>query len=76
MHAHERARIEPSLRELEGRLDPGTFVRVHRSAAVNLDFVEKLEPHVHGQYVITMRGGSRVTSSRRHGARLREVLKK
>ena len=67
--------VRTSLRELEGRLDPGVFMRVHRSAVVNLEFVQKLEPYFHGEYVITLRSGARLTSSRSYSGRLREVLK-
>lgn len=67
--------VRTSLRELEQRLDPALFVRVHRSAVVNLDFIKKLEPYFHGEYVITLKDGSRLTSSRSYSARLRELLK-
>ena len=67
--------VRTSLRELESRLDPAVFVRVHRSAFVNLDYVQKLEPYFHGEFVITLRGGTRLTSSRTYSARLRELLK-
>ena len=67
--------VRASLRELESRLDPAVFVRVHRSAFVNLDFVQKLEPYFHGEFVITLRDGSRLTSSRTYSARLRALLK-
>jgi two-component system LytT family response regulator len=61
---------------LERELDPERFVRVHRSAIVNVDCVSQVEPHVHGEYVITMRDGARLTSSRAHGARLRALLER
>jgi two-component system LytT family response regulator len=67
--------VRTSLRELESRLDPAVFVRVHRSAFVNLDFVQKLEPYFHGEFVITLRDGERLTSSRTYSARLRTMLK-
>jgi two-component system LytT family response regulator len=67
--------VRTSLRELESRLDPVVFVRVHRSAFVNLDYVQKLEPYFHGEYVITLRGGAQLTSSRTYSARLRAMLK-
>jgi two-component system, LytTR family, response regulator len=67
--------VRTSLRELETRLDPDRFVRVHRSAVVNLDFVQKLEPYFHGELVITLSDGSRLHSSRSYSGRLRELLK-
>jgi two-component system LytT family response regulator len=67
--------VRTSLRELESRLDPAVFVRVHRSAFVNLDFVQKLEPYFHGEFVITLTDGARLTSSRSYSGRLRALLK-
>jgi two-component system, LytTR family, response regulator len=67
--------VRTSIRDLEERLDPAVFVRVHRSTIVNLDFVKKLEPYFHGEYVITLKDGSRLTSSRSFAGRLRELLR-
>lgn len=67
--------VRTPIRELEERLDPAMFVRVHRSAIVNLDFIKKLEPYFHGEFVITLKDGSQLTSSRSYSGRLREVLK-
>jgi two-component system LytT family response regulator len=76
LHADGKEHIvRTSLRELEQRLDPALFVRVHRSAVVNLDFIKKLEPYFHGEFVITLKDGSRLTSSRSYSARLRQLLK-
>lgn len=67
--------VRETLKSVEARLDPSKFVRVHRSAIVNVDCVATLEPHVHGQYVLTMKDGSRITSSRTHSGKLRALLK-
>jgi two-component system LytT family response regulator len=67
--------VRETLKSVEARLDPRKFVRVHRSAIVNVDCVATFEPHVHGQYVLTMKDGSRITSSRTHSPKLRALLK-
>jgi two-component system LytT family response regulator len=67
--------VRETLKSVEARLDPTKFVRVHRSAIVNVDCVATLEPHVHGQYVLTMKDGSRITTSRTHSAKLRALLR-
>ena len=67
--------VRETLKSVEARLDPSKFVRVHRSAIVNVDCVATLEPHVHGQYVLTMKDGARITSSRTHSGKLRALLK-
>ena len=67
--------VRTAMRDLEARLDPAVFVRVHRSAIVNLDFIKKLEPYFHGEFVITLKDGSQLTSSRSYSAKLREMLR-
>ena len=66
--------FEP-LKVLEGRLDPEKFLRVHRSAIVNLERIVSVEPYFHGEYTLTLRDGTKLTSSRTHSARLRALLR-
>jgi two-component system LytT family response regulator len=76
LHARGRVHlVRDTMRAFEAKLDPSRFVRVHRSAIVNLDHVRRLEPHAHGEYVITLADGTRLTSSRAHGARLHALLR-
>lgn len=67
--------VRDTLGGVEARLDPDRFVRVHRSAIVNLDRVASLEPYAHGEYVVAMRDGTKLTSSRTYSARLRALLR-
>lgn len=76
LHAAGREHlVRDTMKAVEARLDPATFVRVHRSAIVNIDRVSALEPYFHGEYVVIMRDGARLTSSRSHSERLRALLK-
>jgi two-component system, LytTR family, response regulator len=75
LHTADREHIvRMAMRAVEERLDGTTFVRVHRGTIVNLDYVTRLQPYFHGEFVITMRDGAQVTSSRSYSARLRELL--
>jgi len=75
LHAQGRAHLHrDTMKALESRLDPRRFVRIHRSAIVNIDRIAQIEPYVHGEYVVTMRDGTRLTSSRAHSAGLRALL--
>jgi two-component system, LytTR family, response regulator len=67
--------IRQPLGEFQEKVNPAMFVRIHRSAIVNIDRVEQFERHLHGEYVVTMRDGARLVSSRAHGARLRALLR-
>lgn len=53
-----------NLGDIEAKLDPDTFVRVHRSHLVNLDYVEALAPADPSRLELHMRGGTRIVASR------------
>jgi two-component system LytT family response regulator len=59
---------------LETKLDREAFLRVHRSAIVNIDAIRELQPWFHGDHVIILRSGGRLTCSRRYDERLRQML--
>jgi len=46
-------------RRLEQRLASHNFVRVHRSAIVNVDRIKELEPWFHGEYVVILKDGTK-----------------
>jgi two-component system, LytTR family, response regulator len=58
--------IRDSLGELEARLDPACFVRVHRSEIVHLRAVARMDPLSHGDAVLELDDGSSVVLSRTH----------
>jgi two-component system, LytTR family, response regulator len=53
-----------SLNELATSLDPVRFVRVHRSAIVNIDSILRLEAISHGEFEVVLKNGSRARVSR------------
>ena len=66
--------VRETLRTLEAKLDPHVFMRVHRSAIVNVDAIRELQPWFHGDHVMILRSGARLTCSRRYDERLRQML--
>jgi len=67
--------LRRSFSDFEASLDPRKFVRIHRSTIVNLDQVAKLTPQGHGEYVVTLRNGARLTTSRTYADKVQAVLK-
>lgn len=55
---------------LEAALDPARFVRIHRSAIVNLERVERIEPYGKESRIAILHGGVRLPVSRSGYARL------
>jgi two-component system LytT family response regulator len=65
--------VRIGISELEVQLDPTRFIRVHRSALVNLDFVDSMRADEQSQLVIQMRDGVELTASRDASKVLREM---
>ena len=63
-----------SLQELTERLDPARFVRVHRSAVVNIDSIVQLDARSHGEFDAVLRHGGRIRVSRTYRAQLEKRL--
>jgi two-component system LytT family response regulator len=53
-----------SVAHLLQRLDPKSFVRVHRSAAVNTARIKELQPRSHGDYTVVLKDGTELIMSR------------
>ena len=66
-----RFRLNLALADLERRLDPHLFVRVHRSHVVNLDHVASWTPYDGSRFQITLRSGATVIASRQRSRLLR-----
>jgi two-component system LytT family response regulator len=63
-----------ALSELVDRLDPQRFVRVHRSAVVNVDSIVHLAAISHGEFEAVLRHGQRIRVSRTYKALLEAAL--
>jgi two-component system LytT family response regulator len=59
---------------LEAILDPTRFVRIHRSAIVNLERVERIEPYGKDSRIAILTGGGRLPVSRSGYTRLLEAM--
>jgi two-component system LytT family response regulator len=56
--------LRETMKDLEKRLDPRRFQRVHRSCIVNLDQVRQVKPHTNGECFLVLDSGSQVKVSR------------
>ena len=66
--------LRESLRNLETRLDPRRFARVHRSAIVNVACVKQLRRRTHGEYAFLLEDGTELKLSRTHRDPLQLLL--
>ncbi len=65
--------IQPTLNELEKRIDPGVFCRISRAAMVNLNAVKEVTPLVGGYGEVVLATDLRLDVSRR---RFKELLER
>ncbi len=56
--------LRETMKDLERRLDPRNFQRVHRSTIVNLDLVRQVKPHTNGECFLVLESGAEVKVSR------------
>jgi two-component system LytT family response regulator len=65
LHVGEKTHLmRETMAELEQRLDPRRFFRVHRSAIVNLERVREIHPLFRGDCELVLSSGARVRLSR------------
>ena len=63
-----------TLTGLMQRLNPASFLRIHRSHAVNIALVRELRPQLHGEYVVALADGTELTSGRSYRNRIQRAF--
>ena len=66
--------LRDTMNNLEARLHPDKFLRIHRSTMVNLERVKELQPWFHGDYKVILLDGTELTLSRSYRPKLRDLL--
>jgi len=66
--------IRKSMSEVLEVLDAKRFARIHRSTIVNLARVVRVEPYLHGEYILVLLGGAKLKVSRGYRSAVSELL--
>jgi DNA-binding LytR/AlgR family response regulator len=72
--ATETHLLRETMSAIEEKLDPQTFLRVHRSAIVNLHFVKEVRTEAQGDFAVLLTNGQKVAMSRSYHSRVRAML--
>ena len=77
LHVGGRAYLlRENLTRLASALDPAAFCRIHRSTIVNIDRIETVESLQHGEYLVVLHDGTKLTSGRSYRRSLLAVMGK
>lgn len=77
IHARGRRHlVRESLASLEGRLDRSQFVRVHRSAIVNVARVREIRAQAAGESGVVLRDGTEIPLSRRRREQVAQAMRR
>ena len=77
LHTPKGARmVRQTLTAMEAQLDPARFVRIHRSAMVNVARIKELQPLFNGEYSLLMEDKTKLTLSRTYKDKLFGLLGK
>jgi two-component system LytT family response regulator len=68
--------LRETMSTIESRLDAKHFLRVSRSAIVNVDRIKELQPMFHGDYTIILRNGTKLGLSRTYREQLQQLMGK
>jgi two-component system LytT family response regulator len=68
--------VRDTMNRLAEELDPETFVRIHRSTIVRIDRVRELLPAFHGDFIVVLHDGTRLSLSRSYRQPLEALLRR
>jgi len=66
--------LRMKMNHLEERLDPSVFIRIHRSSIVNIRSVKEFRLYFNGMFMILLKDGSKLFSSRGYHDRVEQIV--
>ncbi len=65
--------LRETMAAMEAKLPAEKFLRISRSTIVNIDRIKELQPMFHGEYVVVLRSGAKLTLSRGYRDKLQQL---
>ncbi len=65
--------LRETMTEMERKLEPNKFVRIHRTTIVNVDRIRELQPWFNGDYIVLLHNGAKLTASRGYKKKLSDL---
>jgi two-component system, LytTR family, response regulator len=77
LHVGNEAHLHrETMASLEAKLPSKQFLRISRSTIVNVERIKELQPMFHGDYVVILKSGTRLSLSRSYRDKLNQLLGK
>lgn len=73
---NEKHLLRQTMATLESKLNPQEFVRIHRTAIINLEAVTEIVSGSHGEHTVKLRNGATLTLSRTYRNRIEPLIGK
>jgi two-component system LytT family response regulator len=75
LHLKDQAHLfRETMNQIESRLDPRRFFRIHRSRIVNTERIKELQPWFNGEFIVVLQNGTQLRLSRSYREKLEERL--
>ena len=66
--------LRETMNNIEAKLNPDKFLRIHRSSLVNIDRIKELQPLFNGDYIVILRDDTELNLSRNYHDRLQRLF--
>jgi two-component system LytT family response regulator len=63
-----------TMAQIEQRLPPSRFLRIHRSSIVNIERIREFQPWFQGDWILVLADGTRLQSGKSYRKRIRELM--
>ena len=68
--------LRETMNNIEAKLNPDKFLRIHRSSLVNIDRIKELQPLFNGDYIVILQNDTELNLSRSYNDRLQRLFDK
>jgi len=67
--------LRQTMKGMQQQLDPGAFVRIHRSTLVAVDQIQSISNRACGDYLVTLKSGTKLVNSKSYRNALKSLVK-
>lgn len=75
IHTNDKTHLlRETMKNLENTLNPSAFLRIHRSAIVNMDRIKEIQQWFNNEYVVILKNGKELTMSRGYRDKAKKIF--